>query len=107
MLNDLRGDNFLNRSHQIPAVHQLGHRVHAPVLHVPLVHQVPPEPDGALLPVPGLQGGGAAEEAGVPPQGRLELHEQGGPRREVRGELCWEPAIFGVTGTEVVTELLQ
>ena len=82
-------------------MHQLCNSIHASVLHVPLLLQVPPEPDGTLLLVPGLQGGGAAKEAGAPSQGRLELHEQGTFGRQVRCKLTSGLCFGGVLRAEL------
>ncbi len=44
-------------------MHQHSHCVHAPVLHVPLIHQVPAQPHRLVRPLPGRQGRGAAPQA--------------------------------------------
>lgn len=41
---------------QVPAVHQHGHRLHAPLLRVSLVHALPSEWNSGGQPVPGGQG---------------------------------------------------
>ena len=46
-------------------MHQYSNCVLAPILHVPFLHQVPPEPDCLMCPLPGSQGGGTAQKTGA------------------------------------------
>lgn len=54
-------------------MYQHRYRLHAPVLRVPLILQLPPQRDSGGSAVPRGQSGGAAPQAGTCHQGRADV----------------------------------
>ena len=74
---------------QDAAVHQHCHRLHVPVLHVPLVPPLPPELHRIGGPLLGREGGGAASEVGARHQDGAHLSH--GQRRSTSGHEVHDP----------------
>lgn len=65
---------------QIAAVHQHGHCLHAPLLRVSLVHQLPMALDSGRRPLPRRQGRGTAAQTGSRHTSRRSMQNQ--PRQK-------------------------